>query len=429
MSARPPLLVLALLCGSCAPVPRALAPEAAAARQASDELFSALADRFGPVELDARFAAARPRLARAGLVPSRVYEDAAIWTGAAGAVRELGFHGVPAKGAYSIAVAERPPAPSRAGEYRGRLALERLRKGEFEWRMDEELGLGRIDVLGLTRAADALLALAEAADLRDARDPVRAALPRTTAALGRVLSLDRLTLGPREAGARLVEAGASLHPEWLEQRLPRYAEFLKGHVASMRLGVAVDDAAETPFWQADLRDGRLSLRLRVGDGALAPLLGPPRRLGDACRVRLAITMKSGLFRVGFEDLHGEVVVERGPHRAGFLARFAREPDWKLPFFVEPFMRGPLRRPFEGPGALLGYELRDGSAPGASATASRSYRLDVKESWIVRWLGGNVGGAVADFRRGAEREADVFTREALLALRDDLRSLIEAAPAP
>jgi hypothetical protein len=51
-----------------------------------------------------------------------------------------------------------------------------------------------------------------------------------------------------------------------------------------------------------------------------------------------------------------------------------------------------------------------------------YRARVRETWILRWLGGMVGGAVDEFRRGAEAEADRFHRECLLALRDDLAAL-------
>lgn len=408
---------------SCADVPRALAPETASARRTSDTVLSALAARFGPVAADARFAALRPRLARAGLVPSRVYDDDDVWSDAAGPTRELLLWGEPAGDLYRLRVEARPPAPARPGEYRGRLELERLRKGEFEWRMREELALGPLTVEGVAGASRAVLALAGRTDEADAREALRASLPRTSAALGRVLSLDRLALGPRQETGRLVEAEASLHPEWLGERMPRYAAFLKQYVGSLRMSVEVSDTVGAPFWSAGLRDGRLFLRLRVRDGALVPLEGPPRRLEDACRARVELTMKSGLFRVGFEELAGDVALQRDPHAIGFRASFPREPDWKLPFFVEPFMRGSLRRPFEGTGALLEYDLRDDAGAAASATVSRFYRLAVKESWIVRWLGGNVGGAVSDFRRGAEAEADRFSRDAFLALRDDVRELI------
>src|SRR5688500_3581134 len=73
-----------LLSGSCASVPRALARDPESARRAADEALLALALRFGPVQLDARFAALRPLYARAGLVPSRAFDEASAWTSARG---------------------------------------------------------------------------------------------------------------------------------------------------------------------------------------------------------------------------------------------------------------------------------------------------------------------------------------------------------
>ena len=103
------------------------------------------------------------------------------------------------------------------------------------------------------------------------------------------------------------------------------------------------------------------------------------------------------------------------------AAFAREPDWVLPFAVKPLLRSSLRRPFEGDGAFLAYGIRE-SGP-ATTLASREYRIAVKESWVVRWLGGNTGDAMASFREGAEAEAERFDAEALMALRADLVRLL------
>jgi hypothetical protein len=47
---------------------------------------------------------------------------------------------------------------------------------------------------------------------------------------------------------------------------------------------------------------------------------------------------------------------------------------------------------------------------------------VRESWIVRWLGGMASSAVGEFRRAAEQEADHLNAECLLALRDDIAAL-------
>jgi len=203
-----------------------------------------------------------------------------------------------------------------------------------------------------------------------------------------------------------------------------YGGFLRRYVAAVAMVVSIEEGG-APYVEVSLRGGRLALRANIEHAALVPRQGPPRPLPDRCQVRFSFTMKQGLFRVGFERLSGELALLRVPP-LGFDVRFRTEPDWQLPFLVAPFLSGPLRRPFEGEGVTLSYRLED-SAPGAgSATATRDYRLAVKENWIVRWLAGNVGGTVVDFRRGAEPEADRFASEALLALHDDVLALLADA---
>jgi hypothetical protein len=59
---------------------------------------------------------------------------------------------------------------------------------------------------------------------------------------------------------------------------------------------------------------------------------------------------------------------------------------------------------------------------------RDYRLAVKESWIVRWLGRLAGSAMSEFWRGAEEEADTFNGQLIDALRADLLALLpESGP--
>jgi hypothetical protein len=408
----------------CAPVPRALHPDAAGARAAADDALLALALRFGTVEMGPRFAALRPRLARAGLVPSRAFDDASIWTGTRGETREVGFHGTPLPGLrYGIEAAAQGPTPAAAGEYRGSLELTRLRAGEFEWHMDEALALGGVRVGALNAASDVLFRLAERTPAGDARAALRESLPRTAASLGRAFSLERLNLTDAPDGGRSLDFESALHPEWLRERMPRYAEFLKRYVAALQLDATVEDPPGTAFWEAAVREGGLKLRLKLRDGRLLPLAGPERRLADRCTTRGSFTIKAGLFRIGFAGLVGDVTLLREPERVGFRAEFRKEPDWRIPFLIEPFVRGSLRRPFEREGASLEFVVQDGARAEAPTTAEREYRLAVKESWLVRWLGGNVGTAVSDFRRGAEAESDRFVREAFLALREDVGALL------
>src|SRR5262245_15110191 len=129
-----------------------------------------------------------------------------------------------------------------------------------------------------------------------------------------------------------------------------------------------------------------------------------------------------MFRYGVQDLEADVRVVGRPGERRFEAVFGQEPGWVIPFLVKPFLRSSLRRPFEGEGASLAYALRENGS--GMTVVSRDYRVAVKESWLVRWLGGNTSEAAASYRVGAEAEADRFSADALLALRADVIRLLE-----
>ena len=130
----------------------------------------------------------------------------------------------------------------------------------------------------------------------------------------------------------------------------------------------------------------------------------------------------GRFSVGAERLAADVELTRTAGEKAFAARFHEEPDWQMPFLVDLFLGGPLSYPFEGEGSEVRWGAREASAGGT--LLGGHYRARVRETWILRWLGGMTSHALGEFRRGAEREADQYARECLLALRDDLEALAE-----
>lgn len=411
--------LLALGAAGCQQAARSLDETPAAASERSEALFSALADRFGPVALSPELAALRPRLLRAALVPSRIHPDTAIWTRLEGPRRELLFGAARQGGAYRMWAARDIPVPTGPGDYRGRLGLERLAKDDYRWTFREELGVGPLSPGSVERAFEALLRAAEASPREDARDLLRASLPRASAHLGRALSLDALTIAPRPQGGVTVGLAASLQPQRLAATLPGYAAFLRKHVAVMRVGLVELDARGR-VWEAGLRDGRALLRFAAHGGRLIPLAGIARQDQGRARLRMELTTKAGLFRLGFEGLIGDVVRRAGPNGLSVEMTYRDEPDWRLPFLVEPLLHASLRRPFDGEGSFLGYSLEP--REGQASLLVRGYSLTVRESWVVRWLGGRVDATVGAFRSGAETEADRFTRELFLALRDDFAAL-------
>ena len=96
------------------------------------------------------------------LVPSRVFEEASLWTARGDDWRAVEFAGYAAGAAYRIGVRAHAPTPAAPGGYRGRVRLERVRGGRFEWAVDEELAVGRVRPSDLAATLEALFRGAEA---------------------------------------------------------------------------------------------------------------------------------------------------------------------------------------------------------------------------------------------------------------------------
>ena len=128
----------------------------------------------------------------------------------------------------------------------------------------------------------------------------------------------------------------------------------------------------------------------------------------------------GRFAIAARGLVAEVALTRTPAEKGFVAHFRQKPDWELPFLVESLLGGPLGYPFDGPGSEAGWSARETPA---GTRLVRHYRARVAENFVLRWLGGMTSRALGEFRAGAEREADRYHGECLLALRDDLVELL------
>ena len=401
-----------------------LGADPAAARRHADDLLTALAARFGPTDRDPVFDALRPKLARAALVPSRVFSDPSAWTASTAGAREVSFagHRGGAGGRYHMAVRARPPSPAALADYRGDWRLESLRSGEFEWRAREELAVGGVTPAELSRATTALLLSAQATPAGDAASRARRDLPRAAAALGRLFTLDSVRVTHDADGATTVQVAASIHTEALRGEAPLYTKYLDDVIVPSVFAATAFDETGARWWDFHAGDSRLTLRLRAYGGDLAPLDGPPRPMPARIRVRTALSSRTGLFRTGVHDLDAELELVRLAEEKGFVARFRKVPEWDLPFLVPLLLRPSLRRPFEGGGAMLSFAAV--VHPGGPTLLTRHYRVAVKESWIVRWIGGFAASAVNEFRRG-EAEADRFAAEGFLALRDDVVALIDS----
>ena len=218
-----------------------------------------------------------------------------------------------------------------------------------------------------------------------------------------------------------------LTPEGLKPRAPRYAAFLGTYITPIRTRVSVADGEGVVWWTLEGERNLWTLRLRVRDGSLVPLEGDAqRRIPEKLRATSDYATRMGRFSIAATGLVAEVQLVRTPIEKGFTAHFRKKPDWDLPFLVEPFLGGPLSYPFEGAGSEAGWAARE--TPSGMRLV-RDYRARFAENWVLRWLGGMTNRALSEFRAGAEREADRYHGECLLAARDDLVELVRTTPGP
>lgn len=390
---------------------------------AARALVEALALRFGESSREPAFEALRPKLARAALVPSWIWGDVEAWPQQGERFRAVEFEGYRSEGAYRFGVRRVAPEPQALGQYRGQLRLNKLASGRFEWSVREELAVGALRPAELADALDALLRGAEANDERAARAAIAAAFPRASAKLGLLLQLDELSLAHEAPGATSVKLAVRLVPAGLRPQAPRYAAFLDKYLTPMRTRVVAADADGATWWTLVGESNLWTLRLRARGGSLVPLEGDAlRRAPERLRVTIDYATRMGRFSIAARGLVADVALTRTPVEKGFVARFQKKPDWDLPFLVESLLGSPLSYPFDGPGSEAGWAAVE--AP-AGTRLVRHYRARVAENFVLRWLGGMTNRAVGEFRAGAEREADRYHGECLLAVRDDLADL--AAP--
>ncbi len=383
-------------------------------------LVEALADRFGPIEREAGFEALRPKLARSGLVPSLIFDDASAWTTREGDWRAFDLAGYASGGVYHIGMRAEAQRPAVRGQYKARVQLQRLAPGRFEWTASDDLAIGQARPSDLAGALDTVLHFAERSTEASARAAIAKVLPRASAQFGLLFRLETLSLQRDAQGATAVRVAVRLTPAGIGGFAPRHAAFLEKYAKPVKVSLVIADPAGVTWWTLEAADGLWTVRLRIRDGSLVPLDGlADRGLPGRLRARADVATRIGRFEVGAERLAADLTLTRTPGEKGFSARLLEEPHWRLPFLVETFLDSPLRYPFETPGSEVEWAVRE--TPDGNVLIRR-YRARVRETWILRWLGGKVDGAVGDFRRGAELEADLYHRACLLALRDDLVAL-------
>ena len=408
---------------ACRDVGPAFGPTIPAARANAEGLFGGIAQRFTNVQRNPKFSHARGRLGKNALTPSVIFNDTSVWTQmTSDGSRTVTVEGEFANNRYLFAAKPSTSAANEPGDSRHTMILRKLRDSEFEWYTNVDIAAGGISANEIGGVISALMKSAERRSPAAIRADYRETFPRTTAALGRLFTLDTLRVTGDADGATTIVLGIRLDPASIKATMPAFAAYLEKYSTESRYSSVVTDKRGGRWIELSGAKNFMTLKLRSVDGHFAPLAGALRPIPDELLIQSEFTTKILLFHVGFKKLIGDVSVIRGEHERGWFIRYTREPEWKLPPTVGFLIKTPLRRPFQGKGAMFRLALQD--SPGRQSIIGRRTSATVQESAILRFLNRLSGTAMGDFVGKTETEENRFSAEAFNAMRLDARALLQ-----
>ncbi|CAN5133881.1 hypothetical protein BH09GEM1_BH09GEM1_13960 [soil metagenome] len=382
-----------------------------------------MADRHAELVRGPKYEYSRLQQSRGALSPSRVFDDSAAWTATSGMVRVLESFGTYADGKYTLNSRRNVPAPLKPADSRHVTTLSRLSDNQYQWDTAVDFAIGGARPAELALVISRLLVAGEGLNEREAHAEFAKSLPRSSAVLGALFSLDTLRPVLLADGSTAVTISVGVHAEEFRQKYPAFGDYVRRYLDPARFRFVVSDAAGNQYMEIQGRDRVMSVRLRSHDGHLVPLAGPMKPMPDTLVITADLTLKVKMFNVGFHDLSLDFVnSSKGDKERDWTVSARREPHWNLPFFTARLVRAPLRYPFAGDGALfkIGVRAGEGDAP---TVIVRQGRLGVQESAILKFMNSLSSTAMDDFGLRVEQEENHFLREAFLALRDDSRSVL------
>lgn len=386
------------------------------------QLSEALAARFTSPERSGRYGIARRRLVKGALTPSKVYGDTSIWSATVPpATQVLTAHGALTDRGYRFETVPGGVVPLKLGDARHEITLLRLSDNEFRWNAAVDLAIGSLT------ANDAAAMLVELLTSGHDHDPaiIRAgaggAFPRSGAVLSRVFSIDSLTMHPGGQGTTTINMTVGIRADGLRATAPHFADYIRKYVTGSRYRFSLTDRSGAAYFDAVGADQRLTIRYRVKAGTIVSYIGPPRAVPDSLRLVSDLSMHVKMFDVGWKNLAADFLVRRTDHSRSWTIVAQSEPNWQLPLITERLLRSPLRRPFQGEGASL--ELGVVDSVGTQTLLYRRSRLEVKESPILRFLGGLVTRVFDDLDTAVEREEAAYVRELMVAFQQDARGIL------
>ena len=400
-------------------------PGVATSRARAEELFLSLALRVKEPYRDLKYDTARIRIAKHAVVPSRLWGDTGVWTSMSDSVRQLLVRGHFDGIRYAMQAARVVPAPAAYAEARHEVELRRLSDDEFRWNTDVAYALGDVSAPEIGAMFAAIMASAESRTDAELRADYRQVMPRASAVAGQLFRIDSIRtthLADRSTSALFA---ISITPDGLEQQYPALAKYVRRYVHTARMRISLVDSSGVSYFQVGLERGRLTVRVRTAGGRMLALAGPPRVMPDSLTLEADVRVRVSRFTIGVERYRGDFRFVSTEHERTWELVSREEPDWVLPLFSETLLRAPLRRPFEGEGALFRIGVRDSA--GAQSLLYRALRLEVQESAILRFIARLGAIAMSDYAGDVEREEMAWLHDLMTAMLADVRGA--ASPAP
>jgi hypothetical protein len=416
-------LVIASL-GACRDVAPAFGNNPAASRANADGLFGGIAQRFTNVQRSPKFTVARAKLGKNALIPSVIYNDTSVWTAfGSDSTRLITIDGEFESNRYLFTARPWPATPpNEPGDSRHYIRLKMVGENQYEWITNVDIAAGSIKPDEFANVLSKFLLSSENRSSAELRADYRTSFPRTTAALGRLFSLDTISVARDAEGATFVQMGIRLTPDGIRAIMPDFAKYLDKYVTPAQYKALVTDKRGGRWVELFGDDNYMILKLRTKNGHLVPLNGPLRPLPSEFQLTSDFTTKILFFTVGYKKLISDVTSIDSDRERGWLFRFTREPHWRLPSAVSCLIHSPLKRPFPGSGAMVRLVLREN--PGSQTIIARRTSTVVQESAILRFIGKLGATAMGDFVGKSESEENRFSAEVFNALRLDIRAVLQ-----
>ena len=416
-------VALFICLAGCRQVAPAFGPNIPGARQNAEEFFYSIGSRFTNIQRPPKIIRARQQFGHYALTPSGVYNDTSVWlaTGPDSA-RLFGNEGIFSFDRYVVTSRLPNTPPDALTESREIVRLRKLSASEYEWFTNVDVALGRIAAKNIADVLAAVLDAGEGRSPAAIRADYTTNFPRTTAALGRLFTIDTLRATLDGEGATTYELAIKLTPEILKATMPHYAAYIDKYISKGQYRITLTDKTGARWFDASASNYYMRFKVRSKGGHFAPLEGAVRAMPEALTIHIDLAMKILVFTVGWRDMTGEFNIINAAHERGWAMRFAKEPEWRLPLAVGRLLKSPLRRPFQGQGIPVRISIRDN--PGSQTLLNRRGSLVVQESGILKFLNRLSGTAVGDFLGPSEREANRFNADAFRALRADIAAILQ-----